>query len=303
MENLKIFEYNDNPISFITNDDGEPMINATEMAKACGKNIKHWFENQYTVDYIKSYVELKKIKVIGGIPLSTFSTTTLSRRYPSLISVVRGNFSDNRKQGTFLCRGLSIEFARWLNPAFAIWCDERIMEYLQLGFTASDAVLTQMQEDPNFANQMAEALKAEREKNKALEEHNHKLIAEAEENAPKVNFFDNVTNLESAYNKRKTLLISKVAKNFKMSAPALNKFLIRKGVIVRVDGGYDIGPKYAGENIAWQNVKEKPEYNEDGELVYPGRIYLEYYPKGVEIIKELLSEAGLIKTSNVQPNT
>ncbi len=296
MENLKIFEYNDMPISFITNEDGEPMINATEMAKSFGKNIKHWFENQSTADYIRSYVELKGIKVMGGIPPITINKTSLSKSYPSLVRAIKGNFSDNRKQGTFLCRGLSIEFARWLSPTFAIWCDERIMEYLQFGFTASDDVLTRMQEDPNFAIQMTEALKSEREKNKALEEHNHKLIAEAEENAPKVNFFDNVTNLETAYNKRKTLLISKVAKNFQMSAPALNKFLIRKGVIMRVDGGYGLTPKYADENIAWQNVKEKPQYNEYGDLVYPGRIYLEYYPKGVELIKGLLSEAGLIKS-------
>ncbi len=295
MENLKIFEYNDMPISFITNDDGEPMINATEMAKACGKNIKHWFENQYTVDYIKSYVELKKIKVIGGIPLSTFNTTTLSRRYPSLISVIRGNFSDNRKQGTFLCRGLSIEFARWLNPAFAIWCDERIMEYLQLGFTASDAVLTQMQEDPNFANQMAEALKAEREKNKALEEHNSQLRTEVEANAHKVNFYDTATDLTDEYNKRKTILISKVASKFGIPVKTLNKFLIRKRVIMRVDGGYDIHSQYAESEIAYQVVKSEPVYDDYGDLVHSGVKYMEYTPKGVELIKELLSEAGLIK--------
>ncbi len=130
---------------------------------------------------------------------------------------------------------------------------------------------------------------------KELEMQNQKLLAEAEENAHKVNFFDNVTNLETAYNKRKTLLISKLARNFKMSAPALNKFLIRKGVIMRVDGGYGLTPKYADENIAWQNVKEKPEYNSEGELVYAGRVYLEYYPKGVELIKELLIADGKIK--------
>ena len=295
MENLKIFEYNDMPISFITNNDGVLMINATEMAKAFGKEVRFWISNASTLEYIDELAKSEGAKAEVEI-LTSASITSVANKYPSLIKVFRGGGNKgSRLQGTFLCRNLTIEFARWLNPAFAIWCDKRILEYLQFGFTASDDVLTRMQEDPNFANQMAEALKAEREKNKALEEHNHKLIAEAEENAPKVNFFDNVTNLESAYNKRKTLLISKVAKNFQMSAPALNKFLIRKGVIMRVDGGYGLTPKYADENIAWQNVKEKPEYNQDGELIYAGRVYLEYYPKGVELIKDLLIADGKIK--------
>lgn len=132
-------------------------------------------------------------------------------------------------------------------------------------------------------------------KTKELEMQNQKLLAEVSENAHKISFFDNVTNLDEDYNKRKTILISKVARKFKMAAPAINKFLIRKGVIIRVDGGYDIHHKYADAGIAHQIVKEKPEYNDDGELIYPGRIYLEYTPKGVELIKELLTEAGMIK--------
>ena len=298
MENLKIFEYNDMPISFITSDDGEPMVNATEMAKVFGKNIKHWFSNQSTIDYIKSYVELKGIKVMGGIPPITYNKTSLSKSYPSLIGVIKGNFSDNRKQGTFLCRGLSIEFARWLSPAFAIWCDERILEYLQFGFTASDDVLLQLQSDPDFAKKMAEELSAEREKNRALEQQNTQLLTEAEENRPKVNFYDNVSNLNDDYNKRRTIVISKVASRFKINVKTLNKFLIRKKVIIRVDGGYDIHPQHANKGIAYQIVKEETEYDEYGDILYPGIKFMEYTPDGVELITKHLMEDGMIKSEN-----
>ena len=133
-------------------------------------------------------------------------------------------------------------------------------------------------------------------KAKELEMQNQQLLAEAAENAHKVNFFDNVTKLDGDYNKRKTILISKLAKRFKMSPPALNKFLITKGVITRVDGGYDIHPKWVKDDIAYQIVKEETEYDDYGEVKYPGRKYMEYTPKGVELITNLLSEAGLIKS-------
>jgi len=47
------------------------------------------------------------------------------------------NFTDlkstqkGRQGGTFLHPKLAIEFARWISPQFAVWCDERIAEILQ----------------------------------------------------------------------------------------------------------------------------------------------------------------------------
>ncbi|MFI3164635.1 MAG: KilA-N domain-containing protein, partial [Bacillota bacterium] len=287
MENLKIFEYNDKPISFITNDDGVLMINATEMAKAFGKEVRFWISNASTLEYIDELAKSEGAKAEVEI-LTSASITSVANKYPSLIKVFRGGGSKgSRLQGTFLCRNLTIEFARWLNPAFAIWCDKRILEYLQFGFTASDDVLTRMQEDPNFANQMAEALKAEREKNKALAEHNSQLRTEVEANAHKVNFYDTATDLTDEYNKRKTILISKVASKFGIPVKTLNKFLIRKRVIMRVDGGYDIHSQYAESEIAYQVVKSEPVYDDYGDLVHSGIKYMEYTSKGVELIKEL----------------
>lgn len=296
MENLKIFEYNDMPISFITNDDGEPMVNATEMAKAFGKNIKHWFSNQSTIDYIKSYVELKGIKVMGGIPPITYNKTSLSKSYPSLIGVIKGNFSDNRKQGTFLCRGLSIEFARWLSPSFAIWCDERILEYLQLGFTASDDVLLQMQSDPDFAKKMAEELTVEREKNRVLEEHNTQLLTEAEENRPKVNFYENIQEVNRKAKKQKTYTITKVGSRLKANPQYLNKLLINNKVIVRVENGFDVHPDYADANIAYPKLLAlKPKHEESDEYdsydeIATHQQYLTYTEAGVELINNLLMQ-------------
>ncbi len=290
MENLKIFEYRDMPISFITNDEGEPMVNATEMAKAFGKNIKHWFENQSTIDYITSYVELKGIKVIGGNPLSTFNTTSVSKRYPSLINVVRGHFSDNRKQGTFLCRGLSIEFARWLSPAFAIWCDERILEYLRFGFTATNDTLHRMRNDPAYIQQVADEFEAMRDKNRELEVQNLQLSKKLEEDAPKVNFYNNVTTINETARKQKTFTISKIASRLKSNSQYLNKLLINKKVIVRVDNGYDIHPQYEDADIGVTKIVNAPKRDSEGEITEYVQQYVTYTHKGVALIEDLLRQ-------------
>ncbi len=271
MKNVQIFKYNENPIAFQMGE--QKMINATQMSKAFGKQTKDFLRTEQT-----------------GELLSILSKR-LNRPLADLVVVRKGGTSS----GTWLHEDIAIVFAQWLSPEFYLWCNDRIKELFRFGLTATEDMLVKAATDPEFVVAMMDQVKQSRQQNRELAEQNNQLKAQIEENAHKVNFFDNVTNLDEDYNKRRTILISKVARKFKMSAPALNKFLIRKGVIVRVDGGYDIGPKYVGENIAWQNVKEKPEYNDDGDLVYAGRIYLEYYPKGVELIKELLSEAGLIK--------
>ena len=38
-------------------------------------------------------------------------------------------------QGTWMHEDVALEFARWLSPAFAIWCNDRIKELLKNGST------------------------------------------------------------------------------------------------------------------------------------------------------------------------
>ena len=39
-------------------------------------------------------------------------------------------------QGTWLHEDVALEFARWLDPKFATWCNARIKELLKYGATA-----------------------------------------------------------------------------------------------------------------------------------------------------------------------
>lgn len=271
MENVQIFKYNENPISFQMGE--HKMINATQMAKSFGKRPIDWLRFQQSKDFLDALTKVR------------------NHTLDDLVIVTKGGVNS----GTWMQEDVAIEFARWLSPMFAIWCNDRMKELFRFGLTATDEMLIKATTDPEFVMVMMDQLKQNRRDNLELKEENSLLRMQIDENAHKVNFFDNVTKIDEDYNKRKTILISKLARRFKMSAPALNKFLITKGVITRVDGGYDIHPNRANGDIAYQIVKEETEYDDCGDVKYPGRKYMEYTPKGVELITNLLSEAGLIK--------
>jgi len=59
-------------------------------------------------------------------------------------------------RGTWLHEDVALEYARWLSPAFAIWCNQRIKELLKYGFTATPEKLEEMILNPDFIIKLAE---------------------------------------------------------------------------------------------------------------------------------------------------
>lgn len=106
----QIFQYNGSPISFQKGN--SVMVNATQMAKPFCKSPKDFLKTEQSKRYIDALSEVKKI-------LSS-----------DLVKVVYG---DNG--GTWMHEDVALEFARWLSPAFAIWCNDRIKELLTTGVT------------------------------------------------------------------------------------------------------------------------------------------------------------------------
>ena len=111
----QIFQYNGSPITFQIG--GTLMVNATQMAKSFGKQPIDWLKTEQSKEFISVFAELKN-----------FSSADLVR-------VTKGG-NDKKLQGTWMHEDVALEFARWLSPAFAIWCNDRIKELLLNGSTA-----------------------------------------------------------------------------------------------------------------------------------------------------------------------
>lgn len=140
MEN-KVFNYNGTDITFVS-DENELMVNATKMAKPFGKQPSDWTKTKSAQEFISSLSAVRKIVVTD------------------LIHVKQGG---NTIQGTWMHEDVAIEFARWLAPTFAIWCNDRMKELLKYGMTATPEKLEEIILNPDLVIGLAKKLKEERE--------------------------------------------------------------------------------------------------------------------------------------------
>lgn len=156
MEN-KIYNYNGTDITFLSGN-GDVMVNATEMAKPFGKQPSDWTKTKSSQEFIDSLSAVRNI-------LRT-----------DLMRVIQGG----SMQGTWMHEDVAMEFARWLSPTFAIWCNDRIKELLKYGMTATQPTLEAMVNNPDLVIGLAQKLKEEREHKAKLQAENDKLRTKAE---------------------------------------------------------------------------------------------------------------------------
>lgn len=171
----KIFNYNGSDVTFASKGDVR-MINATQMAKPFGdsKRAKNWLSLKSTIEFLSVLSEGK------NLPSS------------ELVKVTYGN-----NGSTWMHEDVALEFARWLSPAFAIWCNDRIKELMKYGITATETTIDSIIADPDNGIRLLTALKQEREQRQLAEQKADALQKINEEQKPKVVFADAVIGSEN----------------------------------------------------------------------------------------------------------
>jgi len=210
-----VYDYKGSKISFANGKN--VMVNATEMAKSFGKTTKDWLRTNASTEFINSLSAVRQI-------------------CPSQLVVVRKGNSNEFEQGTWMHEDVALEFARWLSPAFAIWCNDRIKELLKYGMTATQPTLDEMVNNPDLVIRMATQLKQEREEKARLEAENKRII---EETAPAVTFTQAVSGSASS------CLIGELAKlidqnGYPMGEKRLFKWLRENGYLGTKGERYNI---------------------------------------------------------------
>lgn len=107
MNALTTFSYAGSKISFAT--ESGVRVNATQMAKPFRKLVGNWLQNSSTKEFLNAL------------------STDIGKPISALIQTIKGG---NGEQGTWMHEDVALEFARWLSPEFAIWCNRRIKELL-----------------------------------------------------------------------------------------------------------------------------------------------------------------------------
>lgn len=221
MNTNQIFQYNGSPITFQKG--SSVMVNATEMAKPFGKLAKDWLSNKSTKEFLST------LSSVRTIPLT------------DLVEIKQGG---NKEQGTWMHEDVALEFARWLSPAFAIWCNDRIKELLQYGMTATQPTLEQMINNPDLVISLATQLKSEREEKQKIVLENQSLKELNESQRPAVIFTESVKISNT------NILISDLAKLITQNGHKIGEIRLYEWM---VDNGYLIRRK------RWSNSKQKHE--------------------------------------------
>lgn len=224
----EVFSYDGNPVTFQV---GEvTMVNATEMAKPFRKTPKDWLRNNNAKDFIASLSAVRQICLT------------------KLVMVVQGgNYAD---QGTWMHEDVALEFARWLDPRFAIWCNDRIKELFRHGITATPQAIESILSNPDNAIRMLQALKDERKKVDSLKEMNKAYQAENRrlqkiQNKDRSIISELLAYTKDVFERHYTFTTTQIAKDFGMSARQLNKFLHDSGIIFKQGGQWFLYNRYA----------------------------------------------------------
>ncbi len=195
------------------------MVNATEMAKPFGKSANHWLRNQQTQEFLSELSTLR------------------NRNLTDLVQVTNGGTD----RGTWLHEDVALEFARWLSPKFAIWCNDRIKELLTKGTTSlqsptnDDALIL---EAMNVLNKRLEASK--RQLQIAESERDH-YKHEVEELEPMAEYTKEVLQSDTTYT------FTQVANDLGFrSVGAFTKTLHEKKIIFKQSGQWLLTAKYRG---------------------------------------------------------
>ena len=227
---IRIFQYNGSDITF--NSGSTVMVNATQMAKPFGKRPVDWLKTAQSQEFLKAMSEVKKITS------------------EDLLKIKKGG--DNHAQGTWMHEDVALEFARWLSPEFAIWCNDRIKELLRHGLTATPQTIDAIIADPAAGIRLLQALQQERDERQRLQQENAEQAATLEQrrhtialqtaqlqkSAPKVNYYDQ-TLLSTS-----TLTMTQVAKSLGLNVDELTSRLKKAGIIYRQSGQWLLKDPY-----------------------------------------------------------
>jgi hypothetical protein len=125
--------YQDTQIHIMLQNEGDVMVNATEMAKVFGKEVKFFTRLQSTKMYIEKLLERKNMVALSAPKEQKNSKNEPKNNY-MVADVLPYNYENiifsNAKAGTYMCRHLAIKFAAWLDIDFEMWINETIENIL-----------------------------------------------------------------------------------------------------------------------------------------------------------------------------
>lgn len=209
----KAFSFNGNEVTMRLQD-GTVYVNLTEFAKPFpGKNLTQIVNSLEIKEYCDALSKLQNYSLAD------------------LLQVTRGGNSN----GTWAHQKVALRVAQKLSPDFAVWVDTKIEELLTTGVTTASDDDAAIAHAMDILQKRLEQAKAEKQ---LLEAKTHEQERVIQEQAPKVEYYDDVLNSTSTYT------ATQIAKEFGWGAETLNRKLKEKGVQYKQSGQWLLYAKY-----------------------------------------------------------
>lgn len=209
----KVFSFNGNEVTMRLQD-GTVYVNLTEFAKPFpGKNLTQIVNSLEIKEYCDALSKLQNYSLAD------------------LLQVTRGGNSN----GTWAHQKVALRVAQKLSPDFAVWVDTKIEELLTTGVTTASDDDAAIAHAMDILQKRLEQAKAEKQLLEAKANEQERVI---QEQAPKVEYFDDVLNSTSTYT------ATQIAKEFGWGAETLNRKLKEKGVQYKQSGQWLLYAKY-----------------------------------------------------------
>lgn len=260
---VKAFSFEGNTVTFFDKN-GTLYVNATEMAKPFGikKRPSLWLRTSSSQEYISAICDAQKC-----------ASTDLQR-----VSKGKGT-----EQGTWFQKDVAMEFARWLSPKFALWCNQRIEELLTRGHTEvvqNFALPKTYAEALRLAAEQAErveAQKAELEQRRLTIETQKEQIRGLEARA---------SYAETILRNKSTVTVTSIAQDYGMSAKRMNELLHEFNVQFKNGTQWIVYAKYKAEGyVSSETVAISDKLSQT---------YTKWTQKGRMFLYEFLKSRGVL---------
>ena len=258
---LVCFSYENNKVSFYRKND-MLFVNATEMAKPFGRNKRpgNWLRTQPAIDYINEVA-------VAHI----CATADLQR-------ITQGV---DQEQGTWLQEDVALEFARWLSPKFALWCNERIKELVKQGYTS-------LENKFQIPQSFSEALLLAAQQAKELEIANLTINQQSLQLRDQAKYVDYTQQILACPD---LVSVTQIAQDYGYSAVALNKMLCDWNVQYKQNGIYYLYAKYKDCGYVQSETRMIKDENTNCNFA---RVYTKWTQKGRMFLYEFLKSKGIL---------
>lgn len=247
----KIFNFNGSGVTF-KNENGTIMVDAVEMAKPFGKRPVDWLRTQGSNEFIEALTRVKK-----------FTSA-------DLVIVTKGGNSKTER-GTWMHEDVAIEFARWLSPVFAIWCNDRIKELITTGQTSLNIPKTYQEALRALADEVdkrekAEQLALESEKVAKQEKAEKEMaIKTLEEKQPEIDFANSFEKVSEG-----SMLVREAAKRLTQNGIIIGdknlRLLLQEWNFFTKSNGYELNANVIKKGYA--EYRYSCGYNYENNTVY-----------------------------------